>query len=475
MNGPKAPGIILAGMRSSDGKTAVTCALLAALAERGLLIQPFKVGPDFIDPAYHARISGFASRNLDAWMMGNNSVLLEVARYGAGKISIVEGVMGLFDGSDTHSDEGSTMALARLLNWPVLLVLPSAKAGRSLAAALRGFVAEAGHKRIAGVVLNGVAGQTHSEYLCEALAPLKLPVYGAVPFCEELSWPERHLGLQASQEGLLPSRQVLAKLAERFIDVAAIVDLMTPAPPIFDEPVRLSTGLRIAVARDEAFHFYYQANLDYLRNAGAELIEFSPIHDRKLPSEIDGLLLGGGFPEEFAEALSQNCSIRSEIREAIADGIPCYAECGGLMLLSKELVDLKGERFPMAGAVPGKVEMTSTRQHFGYCECVGYAGAPGTAFRGHEFHHSRWLGEEEFANLWTVRRKRLGTSRTEGFRAGLLHASYVHLYFSECEEAVASLVRHPANNSGVVAFKMGRWSGLGRTGPSRTGSRRAQT
>jgi cobyrinic acid a,c-diamide synthase len=247
--------------------------------------------------------------------------------------------------------------------------------------------------------------------------------------------------LQASQEGLLPSRQVLAKLAERFIDVAAIVDLMTPAPPISDEPIQLSTGLRIAVARDGAFHFYYQANLDYLRNAGAELIEFSPIGDSKLPSEIDGLLLGGGFPEEFAEALSQNRSIRSEIREAIADGIPCYAECGGLMLLSRELVDLKGERFPMAGVVPGKVEMTSTRQHFGYCECVGYAGAPGTAFRGHEFHHSRWLGEEQFANLWTVRRKRLGTSRTEGFRAGSLHASYVHLYFSESEEAVASLVR----------------------------------
>jgi len=469
MNGPKAHGIIVAGMRSSDGKTAVTCALLAALAERGLPIQPFKVGPDFIDPAYHARISGFASRNLDAWMMGNKSVLLEVARYGAGKISIVEGVMGLFDGSDTHSDEGSTMALARSLNWPVLLVLPSAKAGRSLAAALRGFVAEAGHNRIAGVVLNGVAGQTHSEYLREALAPLKLPVYGAVPFCEELSWPERHLGLQASQESLLPSRQVLAMLAERFIDVAAIIDLMTPAPPVSDEPVRLPTGLRIAVARDEAFHFYYQANLDYLRNTGADLIEFSPIHDNKLPSEIDGLVIGGGFPEEFAEELSQNSSIRSEIRKAIADGVSCYAECGGLMLLSKELVDSKGKRFPMSGVVPGKVEMTSTRQHFGYCECVGYAGAPGTTFRGHEFHHSRWIGEEEFANLWTVRRKRLGTSRTEGFRAGLLHASYVHLYFSESEEAVADLVSCPLNKHPFVAFKMGRRQ----DGPSRTDGRRA--
>jgi cobyrinic acid a,c-diamide synthase len=441
MNDTKAHGIMVAGMRSSDGKTAVTCALLAALAERGLPVQPFKVGPDFIDPGYHARISGIASRNLDAWMMGNEGVLLEVGRHGAGKFSIVEGVMGLFDGSDTRCDEGSTMALARSLNWPVILVLPSAKAGRSLAAALRGFVAEAGSNRIAGVVLNGVAGQTHSEYLREALAPLKLPVYGAIPFCEELSWPERHLGLQASQESLFPNRKVLAELAERFIDVAAIVDLMTPAPSIAGEPVRRSPGLRIAVARDEAFHFYYEANLDYLRNAGVELIEFSPIHESKLPSEIDGLLIGGGFPEEFAEELSQNNSIRSEIREAIADGLACYAECGGLMLLSNELVDLKGKRFPMAGVIPGKVEMTSTRQHFGYCQCVGYAGAPGATYRGHEFHHSRWLGEEEFANLWTVRRKRLGTSRTEGFRAGLLHASYVHLCFSESKGPVANLVR----------------------------------
>src|SRR5215471_13525758 len=206
MSDPKAHGIVVAGMRSSDGKTAVTCALLAALAERGLPIQPFKVGPDFIDPGYHAQISGFASRNLDAWMMGNKSVLLEAGRHGAGKFSIVEGVMGLFDGSDTHSDEGSTMALARSLNWPVLLVLPSAKAGRSLAAALRGFVAEAGQDRIAGVILNGVAGQAHSEYLREPIAPLKLPVYGAVPFCEQLSWPERHLGLRASQESVFPTR-----------------------------------------------------------------------------------------------------------------------------------------------------------------------------------------------------------------------------------------------------------------------------
>jgi cobyrinic acid a,c-diamide synthase len=445
MKASQSNGIIVAGTRSSDGKTVVTCALLAALAERGLPVQPFKVGPDFIDPGYHEKVSGIRSRNLDAWMMGKSGVLLEVQRHGAGKFSIVEGVMGLFDGSEIRSDEGSTMALARLLNWPVLLVLPSAKAGRSLAAALRGFVAEAGRGRITGVVLNGVASQTHAEYLREVIAPLKLPVYGAIPVCEELSWPERYLGLQASQERLTPNRSELARLAEKFMDVPALLDLMTPASAVPSDPVQAETRVRIAVARDEAFHFYYETNLDYLRNAGAELIEFSPVHDTQLPSEVDGLLIGGGFPELFSEELSQNCAMRSEIREAITDGINCYAECGGLMLLSQELI-VKGKRFPMAGAILGQVEMTPTHQHFGYCECVDYGPSPVAIFRGHEFHHSRWLGEEEFANLWTVRRKRTKTKRTEGFRKGGLHASYVHLYFSESEPVIAPLVSCRRNN-----------------------------
>src|SRR3984893_12752655 len=311
MKASKSNGIIIAGMRSGDGKTAVTCALLAALAERGLPIQPFKVGPDFIDPGYHARISGFTSRNLDVWMMGNQRLLLEISRHGAGKFSIVEGVMGLFDGSETQSEEGSTMALARLLNWPVLLVLASAKAGRSLAAALRGLVAAAGPGRVAGGLLYGVVGESHAEYLREAIAPLKLPVYGAIPICEELSWPERHLGLQANQECLFPSRRELAMLAEKFIDVPAICGQMTPAPRSSREVAQPARLLRIAIARDEAFHFYYEANLDYLRSIGAELIEFSPLHDTQLPSELDGLVIGGGVPGEVFVHLSQKHTYRT--------------------------------------------------------------------------------------------------------------------------------------------------------------------
>ena len=244
--------------------------------------------------------------------------------------------MGLFDGSEAKSDEGSTMAVARLLDWPVLLVVPSAKAGRSLAAALRGFIAEAGSELIAGVILNGVSGRGHADYLREAIAPLKLPVFGAIPVCSELSWPERHLGLQARSgaqfSGPNGAREARAKdtsIYQPFLLWSSLLRV------IRRHWIHRAKRVRIGLARDKAFHFYYEANLDYLRRNGAELVEFSPLHDSKLPPDLDGLIIGGGFPEVFADELSQNQLIRSEIYSAIADGLTCYAECGGLMWLCR--------------------------------------------------------------------------------------------------------------------------------------------
>lgn len=433
-------GLILSGIHSSGGKTAVTCMLLAALAERGVPVQPFKAGPDFIDPGYHLRFAGIPSRNLDAWMMGSDGIAREAATHGAGKISIVEGVMGLFDGSDVRSDEGSTMELARVLDWPVVLIIPSAKSGRSLAAVLRGFIAEAGEGRVAGVILNEVSGSSHTDYLRDAIAPLKLPVLGAVPFCKELAWPERHLGLQASQERELPARCKVAQLAAQHLDLPRILGMLSCAPARSDEGLANEKQMRIGIAKDEAFHFYYESNLDHLRCRSAELVEFSPIHDASLPSDVDGLMFGGGFPEVFADALSQNQSMRSAIRSAIEGGLPCYAECGGLILLAEELIALDGKRYPMAGAITGAVEMTAQLNHFGYCVCSGHASADGTEFRGHEFHYSRWLAENERANLWTARRKRLGSARREGFARDRLHASFVHLHFPASEAALAPLL-----------------------------------
>ena len=232
----------------------------------------------------------------------------------------------------------------------------------------------------------------------------------------------------------LPRPDEIAGLAERFLDVPALMQMLGPATPVQGkDPARAMpcNRWRLAVARDEAFHFYYESNLDYLRRQGAELVSFSPLHDRTLPGRVDGIMLGGGFPECFAAKISANAALRTELREALRAGLPCYAECGGLMFLAEELIAANGQRFPMAGALPGRVEMTDRLQHFGYCRTSNLAGAgkAETAFHGHEFHHSRWCAEPERANLWEVTRKRNARCRREGFSSGRLHASYVHLYF----------------------------------------------
>ena len=434
-------------------------------------VQPFKVGPDFIDPGYHTRIAGVTSRNLDAWLMGDDGIIDEFLAAGRDRVSIVEGVMGLFDGSDAKSDEGSTMALARSLDRPVVLVVRAAKSGRSLAFALRGFLQEAGPDRIAGVILNGVSGSSHTDYLREAIEPLAVPVLGSLPFCPELAWPERHLGLQASQERQLPSWQTLASLGEQHFDIRAILELAhrTETAPHYQRGACLAceadpvgtrekaclapqnTKQRIGVAMDEAFHFYYQANLDYLANTGAEVVKFSPLHDSALPADLDAIFIGGGFPEIFAPQLAENSSMRTELRSAIHQGLNCYAECGGLMLLAEELMTLDQKVYPMAGVIPGAIQMTKSLKHFGYCICsesktnsasASY-GATGSdhLFRGHEFHHSLWLGELEHANLWNVRRKRTGAFRREGFLIPNLHASYVHLHFRSSSAVVTPFLK----------------------------------
>jgi cobyrinic acid a,c-diamide synthase len=222
----------------------------------------------------------------------------------------------------------------------------------------------------------------------------------------------------------------LAALAERYLDVGALLELAYKSYTSYttytpERPLLAQKTLRIGVAMDEAFHFYYQANLDYLVHAGAELVEFSPLRESALPTDLDAIFLGGGFPELFAEQLSQNSSMRAELRSAIGHGLNCYAECGGLMLLAEELKTLDGKLYPMAGVIPGAVQMTESLKYFGYCVC----SEADEVFRGHEFHHSLWAAEPECANLWTVRRKRTGHGRREGYSRGNLHASYVHLHF----------------------------------------------
>lgn len=440
--GAQPSGFVLAGMHGSSGKTVLSCLLLAALEARGHPVQPFKAGPDYIDPGYHNRFAKRASRNLDAWLMGRKRLLHEARAHTRTATGVLEGVMGLFDGAHPASEEGSTMEMARWLGWPVVLSVPAAKAGRSLAAALRGFLAEAAPEKIAGVVLNGVSGDSHTEYLKEALHPTGIPVLGAVPRMEALDWPERHLGLQSAQERSLPTSEDLAHIAAQTLDLDAFAALArrpaaretaSPETPLPAAPP--PRRRRIAIARDAAFHFYYEANLQWLAERGTELIPFSPLQDATLPPETDALILGGGFPEVHAPVLAQNAPLLRSLREAVRDGLPCYAECGGLMLLAESIVTLDGKRFPMAGVLPGAVEMTRSLQNFGYCTVSEPGEEP---HYGHEFHYSRWNEEGTLANAWEVARRRNGKSRREGFRRQNLHASYVHLYFPALAPTLAS-------------------------------------
>ena len=437
-------GLIVAGMHSSGGKTAVTSLLLAALRKRNFIVQPFKVGPDYIDPGFHFHYSAKHSINLDPWIMGREHILQAAKEFTENAFGIAEGVMGLFDGSDPTNDSGSTMEVGRWLRWPILLVVPCQNSGRSITAAIQGFVAEAGGpEHFAGIILNQVNSESHADYLSKACASLQIPILGALPEIPELRWPERHLGLQPGVEQKLPEADQLAELAEKYFDLELLFKKF-PALSASVAPVKnlQSTtpkfSKRIAVAQDEAFHFYYVANLEWLREQGAEVITFSPLHDSQVPKNVDALILGGGFPEVFAEKISANKSMLSSIKKTVESGIPTYAECGGLMVLAEVLKLNSGQSLAMTGVVPGMVEMTKRLQYFGYCKIdLPKSGE----VRGHEFHYSRWTEESTHANLWDVTRHSTGNSRREGYRTANLHASYVHLYFPQAASLISEILR----------------------------------
>ena len=437
-------GLIVAGMHSSGGKTAVTSLLLAALRKRNFIVQPFKVGPDYIDPGFHFHYSVKHSINLDPWIMGREHILQAAKKFTENAFGIAEGVMGLFDGSDPTNDSGSTMEVARRLSWPILLVVTCQNSGRSITAAIQGFVAEAGGpEHFAGIILNQVNSESHADYLSKACASLQIPILGALPEIPELRWPERHLGLQPGVEQKLPEADHLAELAEKYFDLKLLIKnfpaLSASAAPVKNlQSTTPKFSKRIAVAQDEAFHFYYVANLEWLRQQGAEIVSFSPLHDNKVPENVDGLILGGGFPEVFAEKISANKSMLSSIKKTVESGIPTYAECGGFMVLAEVLKLKSGQSLAMAGVVPGMVEMTKRLQYFGYCKI----DLPNSGeVRGHEFHYSRWTEESTHANLWDVTRHSTGNSRREGYRTANLHASYVHLYFPQAASLISEILR----------------------------------
>jgi cobyrinic acid a,c-diamide synthase len=441
------PRIVIAGTSSGAGKTTVACGVIGALRARGHVVQGFKVGPDYIDPSYHALASGRPGRNLDAFLSGPELMEPLVRHGGEGAdIAVVEGVMGLFDGASGRGELASTAHVAKLLDAPVLLVVDAASMARSAAAIVHGYRTFDPRVRVAGVIFNRVGSDHHEELLRDALADLGVPVLGALRRDERVATPERHLGLVPADEREARARTALATLsdaAERYVDLDELVRLARSAPETSghawspepqDEPARRA---RIAIARGPAFSFHYQENLELLEASGAELLAFDPMSDDALPEGAGALILAGGFPEVYGGELAANESLRAEVAAFAHSGRPVLAECGGLLYLAAEL-DGKA----MCGALPVRAAMTR-RLTLGYREATALSPTSwldaGERVRGHEFHYSQvepLNGGDQAAWMLEAR----GTERSEGFVAGGVQASFLHVHWAGFPQIAHRLV-----------------------------------
>ncbi|HXW16498.1 MAG TPA: cobyrinate a,c-diamide synthase [Terriglobia bacterium] len=443
-------GFVVAGPASGVGKTTVTLALMAAFRKREMQVQPFKCGPDFIDAGHHTRACGRASRNLDGWMLSSDKNRDIFFRSAVGAdVCIVEGVMGLFDGASGKSDVGSTAEMVKLLGLPVVLVVDASSVARSVAALVHGFETFDPEVKLLGVIFNKVAGPTHYALLRDAVesacgaAPL-----GYLPRDQRIQIPERYLGLFTAGEDLLPDSNwsLLAGIAEEHINLekllgsAASFDAQTPA----GESALTRARVRVGVARDRAFCFYYEDNLDALRAAGAEIVEFSPMKDVALPVNLDALYFGGGYPELYAELLSANESMIVSLRRFADEGGAIYAECGGLMYLADKIVTRDGKAFPMAGILPLSVQMTERLVNFGYAEVCLTAdciwGVAGSRARGHSFHCSTIADPGPMDQTYRVSYTLAQREESEGFHIKNVLASYIHLHFLSCRGLAATFV-----------------------------------
>ncbi|HEY8348075.1 MAG TPA: cobyrinate a,c-diamide synthase [Symbiobacteriaceae bacterium] len=454
------PRIVIGGVQSGAGKTTVAVGLMRALAARGLRVQGFKSGPDYIDPHAYGWATGRPGRNLDTYFMTPAQVQNAFAQGAAGAdVAVVEGVMGLFDGVDGSGELGSTAYLAKLLGAPVLLVIDASASARSVAAVALGFQHFDPNVRLAGVICNRVGGDRHVAMLREALAGVGIPLVGALGHQPGLQIPEGRLGLALSGETEGLSRWIAAAgqcVAEQ-VDLDQVLALARGAGPLPDhgtpgaqpdpDPFAPSAagqyrGLRIGVARDAAFWFYYEDTFDLFRHWGVEPVFFSPLADSKLPAGIHGLYLGGGVPEQHAAALAGNEAMRREVAAACRQGLPILAEGGGYLYLLEGLIGEDGTFHPMAGCVPGVARVHPWLQAFGYRQAE-----PGS-IRGHLFHYARVEGDGEGLPAWRLYRPDGTFERADGYRRGPVTGSFLHIhhasqpaameaFLAQCREAAA--------------------------------------
>jgi cobyrinic acid a,c-diamide synthase len=425
------------------GKTTVAVGLIAALRRRGLAVQPFKVGPDYIDTSYHTRVAGRASRNLDLWLLSPSVVRTLYARsISQADVAVVEGVMGLFDGRLGGEGLASSAHLARELSLPVVLVIDASKLSWSAGALVLGYRSFEPDLKLIGVILNRVGGPRHAAELMASIeGRAGLPVLGWLPHDQALRVPERYLGLVPTTEGAVAESyfEAAERAISQAIDLDRLLGLARAIPPtrevqaLFPPSGHAQPKTAIAVAQDQAFSFYYQDSLDLLAAWGAELVPFSPLEDEALPSGASGVYLGGGFPELFASQLSANAPLLASLRQARAHDLPIYAECGGLMLLGRSLVDAKGQRYPMAGVVPLDSTLAGQRLTIGYRQAQARQTSllleAGETVRAHEFHWSSLEGQQpELQAAYGV------DGHAEGFAQGNTLASYLHLHLAADEQ-----------------------------------------
>ncbi|MEE8124604.1 MAG: cobyrinate a,c-diamide synthase [Nitrospirales bacterium] len=448
------PRLVVAGTHSGVGKTTVTLALLAAFRAKGRKVQPFKVGPDFIDPGHHRLACGRESRNVDGWMLGsvlNRSIFQEAAH--DADLSVIEGMMGLFDGSSPTQEIGSTAEIAKQLNAPVVLVVDGSAMARSAAAMVYGYAKFDPALHIAGVIFNRIKSEGHYQLLKQAVEKeTDVSVLGYFRPDSDLTIPDRHLGLRTALEGLgtdLYSK--LGQSASETIDMPRVEDLaksnqdwsyaISNTPPESSESI--TKPVRIGVAYDPAFCFYYPDNLVLLEKAGGKLCRFSPIKDLSLPN-VDMLYLGGGYPEIYAEALEHNVGMRESIQAFAAKGGVIYAECGGLMYLANTLRDFDGKIYDMVGVIPAETEMSRTHMTLGYRELTltqtGLLGEQGMRIRGHEFHYSVLHPQRALEYVGQIIDAQGHSRGGDGIMVGNVTALYTHLHFASHPHLPRALV-----------------------------------
>ncbi|MEU6826803.1 cobyrinate a,c-diamide synthase [Streptomyces atriruber] len=433
--------LVIAAPSSGSGKTTVATGLMAAFTAAGLAVSPHKVGPDYIDPGYHALATGRPGRNLDAYLCGPDLVAPLFAHGAAGcDLAVVEGVMGMYDGAAGQGELASTAHVAKLLRAPVVLVVDASSQSRSVAALVHGFASWDPEVRVAGVILNKVGSDRHEALLREALDESGVPVLGALRRAPQVHAPSRHLGLVPVAERQAEAVESVTSLAARVregCDLDGLLALARSAPPLPDEAWDPRTGFTappegrgpakpvVAVAGGAAFTFSYAEHAELLTAAGAEVVTFDPLHDEQLPAGTAGLVIGGGFPEVYAPELSANEPLRKAVAELALSGAPVAAECAGLLYLSREL-----DGKPMCGVLDAKARM-SERLTLGYREAVAVSdsvlAATGTRMRGHEFHRTAVEPGAGPAPAWGLHRPE---RRVEGFVQGNVHASYLHTHWA---------------------------------------------